>query len=396
MNPKLFTSAVLSKTLGLFVMTAMLASCGTKTNPTDGYDLGGVPTATQNQVLSVAPGTLLVIEKPALIEFIEGKQSSYTIVAHTVANATFALQADGLPAGVSMVQAPIDPLNPKTLSYVISGTVLVGSSPAMGSKSVITLQVVDIQGKDAERLQKATNPSPYSMQLNVSPTDQVPLVEPSAPLSVTEGDSLKFSIIVKDRGAHNSEMPHLQPLFVDELQTPELTRIDAFTAVKMNRTASDLGDQRFEFKGAVDTSLLKLPAGTKNVTARVSFKFESPSGRTSAEEYVDITIVRKVVVPPVAAPATNAAPASTNNAAVVTNSASPAFVPPSGVTPAVTAPINAIGPAAPVATTNAAPPPEAAPAVIKPKSSAKSKVKKSAKKHLKKAAAKPSVAKETK
>ncbi len=334
MNSKLFTATVLRRTLGLLAMTVMVASCGTKTNPTDGYDLGGVPKDGHvNEAVGVQPGELFFVELTSMsdapiaaMSFVEGKPASYKIKIHTVlSKASFHLTAPGLPAGVAMTQ--VDPSNPQS-DYIIQGIVPVGTSPSSlrGTDSTVVITVAALSGDQKQIAILKASGTTYPVKLNVAPTDELPVVEPRAPLTVTEGDVASISLIVKDKGSHNAEMPVIQSPFQDEIQTAEVSIISAMAGLRMSRTGTPIGDNRFEFKGTLDTKQLVLPSGKKDVTARFVVNFKSPSQMISADEYVDVKIIRKVIAPvatPAPAPISTNAPAATNAPATVAPTQAP-------------------------------------------------------------------------
>lgn len=390
MNSKHFTAAVFAKHLGLLTMTVILASCGLETNPVKDYKgLEGVPPQGQqeNKPQGVQAGDLFYIELPKKgVSFIEGKPASFAVKVHTVLNnIDYALSASGLPPGVSLTAKD------KT-TYVISGTVPVGTSPAVGKGTDldVTIAVVNPKG-DAKELHLLEGMETSVVQnVKISPTDEIPVVEPRAALSVVEGESVSISIVVKDKGAHNSEVPAIAVVPADEIESGEVEVISALPGLKISKTPKALGDNRFEFKMSLDTKALAIKAGKKDLTARFAVAFKSPSHNDSADETVDVKIVRKVAPAPVApvpvapvagpAPAPTAAPAAPaqnrnlESAAPATNAAPSTNAPATNDTPASNA--NA-KPA------DAAP---AAPVVVKPESSVKKPAKKPAKKSAKPAA----------
>jgi hypothetical protein len=363
MNPKLF--------LGLLAITMLAAGCGSKTDPTSDYkDLGdSVPLYNgQPHAQEVLPANVFHVEMPGNMNFVEGQEASYDIVVQTQLHGiSFALTASGLPAGVSLVQVD-------ATHYKVQGIVPVGGSLGLqqGQKVPVTISAVNAKGDQTEVHMFNSLLHSWSPTVTVFATDKVPMVESQniTGLSVNEGETLPIAIIVTDLGSHDSAMPQIQSPFQDEMNSGEVTFVPAMPGLRISRTPSALGDHKYKFTGTLDTKLLALPAGKKNVTARFVVNFKSPSGLVSADEIIDVKIVRAAAPAPVAAPAAAPAPVT---------APAPAVAPVAKVVPESSAARKVTADAVTAAPEKAAPAKKAAAPAKKTAAPAKKAVKKEAK-----------------
>ncbi len=303
MNPKLFTTRIMS----LLAMSLLLNACGASTNPTEDYsDLPKAKIQTQkNEPQGLLPGDLFFVRVPGVVQFVEGQAIKPVLVkiSSRLKGIQFRLQATGLPRGISM--SPVDAANPMG-DYVIQGTVPVGTSTGLpqGTSSKFQVEAVDIGG-DKVQSTKLKNELLHSWEseARVYPTDHAPILEPMDPskLMVTEGESLEITFVVKDEGATQGNVPEIVSPFRNSVQSGEVELVDAGPGLRVKATPEAIGENRFKYTAVLNTSMLKLPAGTKDVTARFLIGFRSmPSRLPSADEIIDVKIVRLV---PVAAPA---------------------------------------------------------------------------------------------
>ncbi len=347
MNPKLFTvvrsSQVLGQALGLVAATLVIVGCGTKQDPSSDYpdlknSVPAHPVAAQQQGVeltsqSVLPANIFHVEMPGNMNFVEGQLAQYDVTITTkLHDIAFALMATGLPEGVSLVEVD-------ATHYKVSGTVPVGTSAGLqqGQKIPVTIDAVNARGDQTEVKMFGTLLHAWSPTVTVFATDKQPMVESQniTGLTVNEGDSVAIAIFVDDVGSHGSQVPQIQSPFQDDIQSGEIAFVSAMPGLRISRTPDVLGAGRFKFSGSLNTKLLALPVGKKDVTARFVVNFKSPSTLNSADEIIDVKIIRStpapVVVPPApaalkpaAAPATAAAPAA---AAAPATAAAPAPAP---------------------------------------------------------------------
>lgn len=321
MNPKLLTlvrSKTISKSapmkiVGLIALTALVAGCGTKSDPAADYgDLGNsVPVydgkPRNQEVLSAG---LFQADMPAVFKFIEGEAKSYPITISTMFTLlNFDLVPDGLPTGVKLSR--IDRTH-----FMIGGTIPIGTSPGAqsGTEFPITISTINISGDQTEVRQFNNTHINHSWTptLEVRATKSGPVVESQnlAGLTVNEGASIAISIIVEDIGSSGSQVPTGGFAFLRNSQSGEIAFVSAGAAVEMSDVPEAMGNGRFKFLGTLNTKNLQLPAGKKSVTARFSVNFMSPSGLKSADEIIDVKIVRAAPAPvaPKPAPAVAAKP----------------------------------------------------------------------------------------
>jgi hypothetical protein len=317
MNTKLFTVARSRKVLGLLAATLLVAGCGTKQDPASDYPelkdsvpVHPVPAQKQNvetPAQGVLPANVFQVEMPGNMNFVEGQSATYDIAVTTLLHdITFALAATGLPNGISLVRM-------SATHYQVSGTVPVGSSAGLpqGQKIPVVIDAVNAKGEQNELKLFSTLLHSWTPTVRVFATDKQPIVEAQniSGLTVNEGDSLPISIIVSDVGSHGSQVPQIQSPFQDDIQNGEVAFVSAMPGLRISRTPEALGAGRFKFSGTLNTKLLTLPAGKKNVTARFVVNFKSPSSLISADEIIDVKVVRTIPAPVAVAPAA-AAPAA--------------------------------------------------------------------------------------
>jgi hypothetical protein len=325
MNPKLLTLKILS----LVAATALVAGCGAKTDPTSDYpelkknsvpiyDAPAQQAPVETQSQGVLPANVFRVDMPGNMNFIEGQPNSYPVTVSTqLKDITFALSATGLPSGVTLKQ--VDGSH-----YVVSGTVPVGSSLGIqqGEKVPVTIAAVNAKGDSTEISMFNSLLHSWSPSVTVYATDKAPIVESQKlGLSVNEGDSLPISIIVTDVGSHGAQVPQIQSPFQDDMQSGEIAFVAAMPGLRISRAPEALGNSKYKFSGTLNTKLLNLPSGKKTVTARFVVNFKSPSGLVSADEIVDVKIVRTPPAAPAAAPAAEPAAA---DAAAADQAAAPA------------------------------------------------------------------------
>lgn len=311
MNPKLFIGpkALIS---GL-VMTALLAGCGTQTDPTADYPElkdSVQPHDAKPHQQGVLPGSTFRAEMPSTMNFIEGQEASYPVtITSMLKGLTFALTAQGLPKGIQLVQLD-------TTHYLVKGTVPFGTTIGgqKGEQVQVKIAAINPKGDQTQVHLFNTLLTEWTPTISLYATDKYPMVEAqAAALSVNEGESLPISIVVSDVGSTGANVPVGYTPFGEDSVAGEVTIIPARPGLYMSAKPQALGGGRFKFSGTLDTKQLKIPAGKKDVTARILVAFKSPSGLVSADEIVDVKINRAEAAPAPAA----AAPATTEAVARV-------------------------------------------------------------------------------
>jgi cell division septation protein DedD len=254
----------------------------------------------------VLPGSTFRAEIPSTMNFIEGQEASYPVtITSMLGGLTFNLVAQGLPKGVQLVQ--IDATH-----FLIKGTVPFGTTVGgqKGEQVPVKISAVNPKGDQTQVHLFNSLLTEWTPTISLYATDKYPMVEAqAAALSVNESESVAISITVSDVGSTGSNVPSGYTPFGEDSVSGEVQIVSARPGLYMSAKPQALGGGRFKFSGTLDTKQLKLPAGKKDVTARILVAFKSPSGLISADEIVDVKIVRAQPAPaPVAAPAA-AAPA---------------------------------------------------------------------------------------
>ena len=300
MNPKLL--------LGLLVMTAVLAGCGAQTDPTADYPElkdSVQPHNSKPHSQAVLPGSTFRAEIPSTMNFIEGQEASYPVTITSMLNGlSFNLVCAGLPKGVQLVQ--IDATH-----FLIKGTVPFGTTLGgqKGEQVPIKISAVNPKGEQTQVRLFSSLLTEWTPTISLYATDKYPMVEPqAAALSVNEGEALAVSVVVSDVGSTGANVPSGYIPFGDDSVSGEVQIVSARPGLSMSAKPESLGGGRFKFSGTLDTKQLKIPVGKSDVTARILVAFKSPSGLISADEIVDVKIVRAqplapAVATPVAAPA---------------------------------------------------------------------------------------------
>jgi hypothetical protein len=278
-------------------ITALLAGCGTQTDPTADYPElrdSVQPHDTKVEPQGILPGSTFRAEMPSTMNFVEGQEASYPVtITSMLKGMTFALTAQGLPKGVQLVQLD-------AAHYLIKGTVPFGTTIGgqKGEQVQVRIAAINPKGDQTQIHLFNTLLTEWTPTISLYATDKYPMVEAqAAALSVNEGESLPVSIVVSDVGSTGSNVPVGYTPFGEDSVAGEVTIIPARPGLYMSAKPQALGGGRFKFTGTLDTKQLKIPAGKKDVTARILVAFKSSSGLISADEIVDVKINRAEAAP---------------------------------------------------------------------------------------------------
>lgn len=311
------------------------AGCGetnTKTNPLEEYqDLKTVPKYTGNeprvQEYEKAAAFSILVEKN--LNFVEGESASYVITPRSmITGGVFRLVAKDLPEGATF--GPVDGSKPMG-DYKLTWAPAIGTLPdqARWDEFDAEIDVEVLQGADPvanERMaQMAVG---RQIQLRLVPTKIQPVIEKcelasgvscsQGELQITEGDSIAFTLTVKDAGSAKGRTPRLA-LDDDQGENKEMPRVAARRYTVVSRKPEAIGGGLFRFKGRIETKGMEFPAGAKSAIARVVAYVVSPSGLISPDEVIDVNVAKKAE--PVAEPAS---PAPANKPAATANAGSAA------------------------------------------------------------------------
>ena len=302
--------------LGLTAITATaLVGCGSgKTNPVEQYsDLQTVPKydGPKARIQSYKDSALLNINVNGgkNLNFVEGQESTYLIQPISrIKGTAFKLVANNLPAGAQLVA-------------VGDGTYKLTWLPAVGTLAPQE-QNRDFSAEIAIEVQATNDPAadqqlrdiavPRDIEMRLSKTGDQPTVEKcelvagvscaKGGFEITEGDSIAFSLIVKDHGSYEGYSPRLA-LQDDNSVNKEIPRVAASRMVILNKGPEVLGQGAFRFSGRLDTRGIEFPANAKSVVARFVAFVVSPSGLMSADETIEVKVNKKAeVIPPKPAP----------------------------------------------------------------------------------------------
>lgn len=124
-----------------------------------------------------------------------------------------------------------------------------------------------------------------------------PVVEKPQGLSetISQGQVVSFTVVVKDIGAFESRMPRL---FVDEDRSAsnETAKFQAADSVRISSQPVKVEEGRFKFTGQIDLSNVTLPGSSDLVPARFALVVVSPSGVPAVDRIVEFKIKRSTPV----------------------------------------------------------------------------------------------------
>lgn len=289
----------------LFILTAtaaLLASCGTQSNPaTDYSDLNNaVPAYHQEEQTQGVDSDLFHLSFPDEMSFTEGVAKTYHFQIHSMLpHVSFDLQPDGLPQGISLKRVD-------ATHFDIGGTVPAGANEGLDStNTTLTIQVVNAKGDKQELADLSAATHTWQSKVTVSKTQTKPVVESQGldGLQVNQGDSITFSVLVDDAaGSYGAQFPQLSFGYVPNQATGEVAIVNGFPGVSFNSTPQSVGNGQFKYTISLDTKALQIAPSKSGVTARIAIKFESPSGYSSAIRNVDIKVIPQAPAPAAAAP----------------------------------------------------------------------------------------------
>lgn len=279
------------------------AACGPMNNSeVEEYrNLGGVPPDRERTpAQGVLPATVFTLNQTGF-QFVEGESKTYEIrPSLLIPGASYELVCNDLDVGglknVGLkFQKSSDP-NRKgeyDLSWAPPVGLLRDDEDSREMKVLITLRAVGENDPGALSLMQGL--APIEITIDLVKTPHKPLIEKVqlAARQINEGESVQIKVVVRDPGSSQKRFPELFQYdeYVQNKEKPALPAENLVT--NLTPVPSVLGSQRYEFTLLLNTAGVSLPGRDKVVPARFLIYVQSPSGRSSLRQIVEVQVARK-------------------------------------------------------------------------------------------------------
>lgn len=283
------------------VALSMVACGEMKTNPVEDYaELSDSvpPHDFKPRTQGLIKSDIFLIEKNGkpntILNFAQGRSDKYYILPRLlVPGVEFEVIAQGLPEGAQFAKAT-DPM--RAGEYVLSWHPRAGTLGVQESERKYTIRF-EIRLVNADQAARNTvNLIGHYREeeiILVRSSEQPVVTEVAMPSDVLqEGDSMAFTVTVKDPNAYGDYLPRV--FVVDEYgASQEAVKVAAAKYVSIERKPKSVGEGLYQFKGRIDTSGIVLPGESDTVPARFVLGVVSQSGLPAPDKGVEVKISRK-------------------------------------------------------------------------------------------------------
>jgi hypothetical protein len=292
----------------LAVLATQIIGCGGfKSNPTENYsDLKGwgKPTDQKLPELSFIQSSIFSIQSEKNLTFVEGQKDTYLFKPELkLTGVEYVLSAKGLPDGATFVAATEPELvGQYKLTWAPKVGLLTDQESYRPYPFQIEITVTKTSDEKAAQVMKTIS-APREMSLQLVRTSQQPVVEKVdlASGGITEGDTVAFTVLVRDTGSPAGVIPSLI-IHNEENPSKASATIEVASRVSIDQKVDVLGQGEFRFSGKLSTKDIVLPGKEAEVPAHFVVGIKSVSKLPSTEQIVEVKVSRKVVAPPVLPP----------------------------------------------------------------------------------------------
>lgn len=287
----------MNRLLGSLGVLLLATACGNmNSNPTEEYTdvvSESVPLVEKKvHVQEYLQEDFFKLETSGILNFVQGREQRYYIKPRLLMTGVeYTLEAGDGPEGVSLVPATDDlHLGQYVLTWAPKMGLLADQENIRLFKFEVKIKVTGTaDARSAEIMNLISHPRELELKV-VRSDDQVLIEKVELPKdTINEGESLVFSVIVKDLGASAKKSPRLAA-FDENNETNSEQKLEAGSYVRIAQKPKDLGDGRFRFTGVLNLEGVKLPGKVPVVPARFVLLI---AGVASADHVVEVKVKRR-------------------------------------------------------------------------------------------------------